>query len=63
MIMPKVITQIINNCFQCPNVLYGSSIKDDALCGIRWNDGDDNYIKNVWMIPEWCPLKDLEDNK
>lgn len=70
--MPKVIHQVVHNCFYC---LF-CEMPDDELC-CMWNtletfgarigidfdklDAAGELNKNTELVPDWCPLPDLRN--
>lgn len=52
----------INNCAECPYRKW-RAVKHTSInyCGIYYNDPLD--IKDITIIPDWCPLEELKKSE
>lgn len=48
---------IIRDCIECPHIRWAED-RDPYCCKFNFED-----IKDLNVIPEWCPLEDYKSEK
>jgi hypothetical protein len=61
--MQKIITEIINNCYECPYAVDRDNVIMEYQCNNDGNDITKYYKKEPYGIHPDCPLEDYKEVK